>query len=43
MPSETDEQAEQLTGELRELFAKHSENGKINIIYDTRVYYTLSR
>jgi SAM-dependent methyltransferase len=41
MPSETDEQAGQLTEELRELFAKYSENGKINIIYDTRIYYSL--
>jgi SAM-dependent methyltransferase len=40
MPSETDKLAGLLTGELRELFAKHSENGKINIIYDTRIYYS---
>jgi SAM-dependent methyltransferase len=43
MPSETDAVAVQLTDELRELFAKHSENGKIEIIYDTRVYYSLPR
>ena len=43
MPSETDVAADELTDELRELFAKHSENGKIEIIYDTRIYYTLSR
>lgn len=43
MPSETDSSAEQLTDELRELFAKHCENGKINIIYDTRVYYSLPK
>jgi SAM-dependent methyltransferase len=41
MPSETDAGAEQLTGELRQLFAKHAENGKIRVIYDTRVYYSL--
>lgn len=40
MPSETDPNARHLTDELRELFAKHSERGKINIIYDTRVYYS---
>lgn len=40
MPDESDQQAGPLTDELRELFAIHSENGKIQIIYDTRVYYS---
>jgi SAM-dependent methyltransferase len=43
MPSDTDDIAAQLTDELRELFAKHSQNGKIEFIYDTRVYYSLPR
>lgn len=41
MPSETDSNATQLSDELRELFAKHERNGRISIIYDTRVYYSL--
>jgi len=43
MPGETDDAAGQLTDELYELFAKHARNGKIEIIYDTRVYYSLPR
>lgn len=41
MPAETDAIAAPLTEELRELFAKHVRNGKIELIYDTRVYYSL--
>ena len=43
MPGETDSNAKQLTAELRELFAKQERNGKIEVIYDTRVYYSLPR
>lgn len=43
MPSESDAIAIELENELRELFAKHAENGKIKIIYDTRIYYSLPR
>lgn len=43
MPSQTDAIADQLTDELRRLFAKHARNGKIEIIYDTRVYYSLPK
>lgn len=41
MPGEDDAMAGPLTDELRELFAKHAESGKIKIIYETRVYYSL--
>lgn len=40
MPSETDAVYGQMIEELRSLFAKHSENDKIKVFYDTRVYYT---
>lgn len=43
MPGETDAIARQLSDELGELFAKHARNGKIEIIYDTRVYYSLPK
>ena len=31
---------ETMIGELQALFAKHAENGKINVLYDTNVYYS---
>jgi SAM-dependent methyltransferase len=40
MPSETDERYDRMIEELRSLFAKHAENDKIKIFYDTLVYYT---
>lgn len=43
MPAETDPISVALADELRELFAKHVRNGKIEIIYDTRVYYSLPK
>lgn len=43
MPSETDSTAGPLIDELCELFAKHAQNGKIEIIYDTRVYYSIPK
>ncbi len=39
MPSETDESYEPLTNELQSLFAKHAESGKIQILYNTNVFY----
>ena len=39
MPSEDDPQLEKVIKELQLLFAKHAENGKIKIFYDTNVYY----
>ena len=38
MPTESDPKFEQLMEELRDLFAKHAENGKIKVLYDTNVY-----
>lgn len=40
MPTESDERFEPLTKELLELFAKHAENGRIKVFYDTNVFYT---
>lgn len=40
MPSETDESYKLLTDELQSLFAKHAENGKIQILYNTNVFYS---
>ncbi|MGD9561513.1 MAG: class I SAM-dependent methyltransferase [Pyrinomonadaceae bacterium] len=40
MPSESDERFPQMKNELRALVAKHSENGNIELLYDTTVYYT---
>lgn len=40
MPNETDERFPQLKNELQTLVAKHAENGNIEILYDTTVYYT---
>ncbi|MFN0138809.1 MAG: class I SAM-dependent methyltransferase [Pyrinomonadaceae bacterium] len=43
MPGETDAIATKLSDELAELFAKHARNGKIEIIYDTRIYCSLPK
>jgi len=39
MPSETDQRFDRMIEELRSLFAKHAENDRIKIFYDTRLYY----
>jgi hypothetical protein len=39
MPSEDDPRFPELFRNLRILFDKHSENGKIEILYDTRIFY----
>jgi ubiquinone/menaquinone biosynthesis C-methylase UbiE len=38
MPSETDEISGAMIDELTMLFAKHNENGRIRVFYDTNVY-----
>ena len=40
MPSESDQVYPALIEELHALFAKHAENGKIKVSYDTNVFYT---
>jgi SAM-dependent methyltransferase len=40
MPSETDSRFEPMAAELERLFDKYSENGKIQILYDTNVHYS---
>ena len=40
MPSETDRGYSEMIDELRELFAKHAESGKIKVFYDTNVFYS---
>lgn len=40
MPAETDERFPEIVDELRSLFAKHNQNGKIEVFYNTRVFYT---
>jgi SAM-dependent methyltransferase len=40
MPSESDGVFPELVEELQDLFAKHAENGRIKIFYDTNVYYS---
>ncbi len=40
MPSEQDSGFEPMIEELKTLFAKYSENGKIQILYDTKVHYS---
>lgn len=40
MPSETDKGYGEMTDELAVVFAKHAENGKIKVLYDTNVYYS---
>jgi SAM-dependent methyltransferase len=39
MPAEDDPTFPALEKELSELFAKHSENDRINVFYDTNIYY----
>ena len=38
MPAEGDERFEEMISELETLFAKHAEDGKITILYDTNVF-----
>ncbi len=40
MPSETAAEFPSMIEELQMLFAKHAENGKIKVSYDTRVYFS---
>ena len=40
MPTETDERFEPMIIELQGLFDKYAENGKIEILYDTKIFYT---
>jgi len=40
MPSEDDERFESVANELRTLFAKHAESGKIKVFYSTKVYFS---
>lgn len=42
MPSEDDPAAAAITDELYALFAKHSEQDRIEVIYDTRIYHSLN-
>lgn len=40
MPSESDQAYQAMIAELKTLFAKHAENGRIKVSYDTNVFYT---
>ncbi len=40
MPNESDEVFPSMAEELRSLFAKHAESGKIKVLYDTKVYFS---
>jgi len=40
MPSEDDEAFPAMADELKLIFAKHQQSGKIAVFYDTKVYYT---
>jgi SAM-dependent methyltransferase len=40
MPSETDPRFEPMNAELRHLFEKYAESGKIQILYNTKIFYT---
>ena len=40
MPAEADSRFEPMNAELQSLFAKYAENGKIQILYDTNVFYS---
>ena len=40
MPNETDAIYEEMIDELRITFAKHAENGRIKVFYDTNVYFS---
>lgn len=39
MPSEGDERFAEMEEDLRGLFAKHAESGRITVFYDTKVFY----
>lgn len=40
MPAETDSRYEPMVKELKRLFDKYAENGKIGILYNTNIFYT---
>ena len=40
MPSEADAIFEEMIDELRTIFAKHAENGRIKVFYDTNLYFS---
>lgn len=40
MPAETDPAADAVLSELQRIFAKYAENDKIEVLYDTRVFYS---
>jgi SAM-dependent methyltransferase len=40
MPAENDPRFEPMIAELRRVFAKHAEQGKIQILYSTNIYYS---
>lgn len=40
MPSETDANYAPMASELKSLFAKHAQNDRISLLYDTNVFYT---
>jgi ubiquinone/menaquinone biosynthesis C-methylase UbiE len=40
MPDETDSNFEAMINEMQRLFAKYAENGKIQILYNTNVFYS---
>lgn len=40
MPTETDERFEPMVIELRALFDKYAENGRIELLYDTNIFYS---
>lgn len=40
MPDESDPAAAPLLDELKTVFAKHQENGKIEVFYDTNIFYS---
>jgi SAM-dependent methyltransferase len=42
MPPEGHERFASMAGALKALFAKHEQNGRIEILYDTKVYYALT-
>ncbi|MGI9056357.1 MAG: class I SAM-dependent methyltransferase, partial [Pyrinomonadaceae bacterium] len=40
MPTESDERFSAMINELKSLFDKYTENGKIELLYDTNIFYT---
>lgn len=40
MPTETDEHFEPMIIDLRALFENHAENGRIEVLYDTNIFYS---